>query len=252
MGKYNDWTRGEDEAILNIIGGTDIARDILRGKYKLTVEKVVREQFVNKFYRLLTDDEAIAWIVEYAQKHGTEACQIVYGFRQEARKRGIADTVKLHAEVQPGCLFKRDIPQMGPCMEDFEYLQNWDFSDPATERCLVSWTAVPLADSTNKNAAEQTEILATFKTKAGLPAWYDVSFGSANHVSGLALAHYNATGQDPFNSLWIRTDACYADGRRLWLGWDEGRLRCVVWFWGADRYSFIAVFALGVVKALGH
>ncbi len=42
MGKYNDWTRGEEEAILNMIGGTDIARAVLRGERKLTVESVVQ------------------------------------------------------------------------------------------------------------------------------------------------------------------------------------------------------------------
>ena len=43
MGKYNDWTRGEGEALLNIIGGTDIARAVLRGERKLVVEQVAQQ-----------------------------------------------------------------------------------------------------------------------------------------------------------------------------------------------------------------
>ncbi len=44
MAKYDGWTLGETEAILNIIGGTDVARAVLRGERKLMVEQVVRQQ----------------------------------------------------------------------------------------------------------------------------------------------------------------------------------------------------------------
>ncbi len=40
MGKYDNWTRGENEALLNIIGGVDVARAILRGERKLTMDIV--------------------------------------------------------------------------------------------------------------------------------------------------------------------------------------------------------------------
>ncbi len=42
--KYGNWTRGEDEALLNIVGGEEIARAVLRGDKKITVEDVVRQQ----------------------------------------------------------------------------------------------------------------------------------------------------------------------------------------------------------------
>lgn len=44
MAKYEGWTLGETEAILNVIGGTDIARAVLRGERKLTVEDIVKQQ----------------------------------------------------------------------------------------------------------------------------------------------------------------------------------------------------------------
>ncbi|MDO8509517.1 MAG: hypothetical protein Q7S24_00035 [bacterium] len=44
MGKYDDWKRGEDEALLNIVGGLEVARAILRGEYRLIVEQVVRQK----------------------------------------------------------------------------------------------------------------------------------------------------------------------------------------------------------------
>ena len=39
MGKYGNWTRGEDEALLNILGGDDIARAILRRELKVVVNQ---------------------------------------------------------------------------------------------------------------------------------------------------------------------------------------------------------------------
>jgi hypothetical protein len=44
MSKYGDWTHGETEALLNIIGGVDVARAVLRDERKLTVEEIVRQQ----------------------------------------------------------------------------------------------------------------------------------------------------------------------------------------------------------------
>ena len=44
MGKYDDWQRGEDEALLNLVGGVEVARGVFRGEYRLTVEKVAPEQ----------------------------------------------------------------------------------------------------------------------------------------------------------------------------------------------------------------
>lgn len=37
IGKYLDWTRGEDEALLNILGGPEVARKLLRGDLKFSI-----------------------------------------------------------------------------------------------------------------------------------------------------------------------------------------------------------------------
>ncbi|MSU75324.1 MAG: hypothetical protein EXS55_02315 [Candidatus Magasanikbacteria bacterium] len=44
MGKYDDWKRGETEALLNMVGGSEIARAAFRGEYKITVEKIASKQ----------------------------------------------------------------------------------------------------------------------------------------------------------------------------------------------------------------
>lgn len=209
--------------------------------------------FANEYFVLLTDEEAIDWLVKRAKKSLKEARQIVDGWRQQARAHGIADIVRLHALVHSGATLKRDIPKLGPCSEDFTYLQNWNFPDPETEHSLVSWIPVPLSDSTKKNVDEQTTLVAAFKAETVLPAWYKVTFGSVTHVAGLVLAHQKATNQDPLNGLVLRTDTCSAGGDRLGLGRHDGRLYCGRWIWGGDgRYSSVAVFAVGVVKAFGR
>lgn len=148
-----------------------------------------------EYFILLSDDEAIAWMVKFGKREESEACQIVKGFRRKARARGISDKVKIHAEVLPGGLFKRDIPKMCPCVRDFLYLQDWEFQDPATKHVLISWIPAPLPNSTGKNEAEQMKMIAKFKTEAGLPAGYEVSCGSVHHVSGMAFAHYGTVAQ---------------------------------------------------------
>lgn len=207
--------------------------------------------FASEYFVLLTDEEAVDWLVKRAKKLA-EARQIVDGWRQQARAYGIADTVLLHALVHPGCTFKHHIPKLGPCRKDFQYLQDWNFPDDPTEHALVSWVPTPLRDSTSKNVTGQTELVSAFKTEVQLPAWYQVTFGSVTHVAGLILAHSKAANQDPFNGLIVRTDSCRADGFRLYLRRSGGLLSCGDWHWDDGRNPGIAVFAVGVVKALGR
>lgn len=225
-------------------------------EFQTRFKQMVMELAVNNvYYKLLSDEEAFAWIVEFWKSKKSvllEARAIIEGYRQKARVHGVADTAKIHAEVLPSCLFKRDIPQMGPTWEDFKDLQNWNFPDPATEHALVSLVPAPLAGSTNKSVSEQTAVIAAFKTEAKLPAWHKVSFGSVNHVAGMSLAHFNATGKNPFANIWVRTDTYVVGGGRLVLNWREGRLNYGHWAWDGGRDSDLAVFLVGVIKAFGR
>lgn len=52
MSKYGDWTRGEDEALLNILGGTEVARNILRGVVKVVTEVV---NFITNTFKVVVN-----------------------------------------------------------------------------------------------------------------------------------------------------------------------------------------------------
>lgn len=205
-----------------------------------------------KYHSLLSDDEAVAWMADRAKISWVDANRIAQGFRKKAIENGVACSTKIHSEVQPGCVFKRDIPRIGPTCDNFKYLRGWSFPDPPTEHCLVSWISSPLTCSSNKTAAEQMEMMRYFKLDAGLPAWYELSFGSVNHLAGMMSAYYRAVGRFPhsFAGLMARTDTRHEDGDRLWLGLHEDHLYCGCFDRDGHRDSRRAVFAVGVVKAL--
>ncbi len=46
MSKYGEWTLGQIEALINAVGGDEIARAVLRGERKLTVNEIVLQSFL--------------------------------------------------------------------------------------------------------------------------------------------------------------------------------------------------------------
>ena len=44
MSKYSEWNLGQIEALINAVGGDEVARAVLRGERKLTIEQIVRQQ----------------------------------------------------------------------------------------------------------------------------------------------------------------------------------------------------------------
>jgi len=170
--------------------------------------------------------------------------------RAEARRQAISDSTPLCYRVINGYTLKHHAPKAGPCRENFQYLQNWDFTDEPTVDCLVFWIPRLLPESTGKNVDEQRAHLAEFRNRLELPSHHCSSFGNVALLSGLTLAHYKATGERvPLNGLWTRTDICSVDGNRLELYWDSGSLYCDYWDWDGGRCDFIGIFALGVEPA---
>lgn len=227
-------------------------RVVKRGDFQRELEKMLL-RFAAAFYGSLSDEEAVAWLVKVAGKPEPEARQLVVGLRSEARQLGVGDEVPIHTESEPGCIFKRDIPQMGPCWKDLKHLREWDFPDPPTEHALVSWVPGLLRESTSKTVDDQRALVARFKTEANLPSWYELSFGSVGHLAAMTLLHHKATnGQDAWRGLIARTDTCNVDGSRLLLYWSVGELHCDYWDLDEERRDNVGVSALGVVKALGR
>lgn len=173
-------------------------------------------------------------------------------YRSEATRQGIPVTTPLCYRVSAGFTLKTHAPQAGSCRENFQYLQNWDFTDDPTPDCLVFWIPRLVPGSTGKNVDEQKIHLIDFRNRLDLPSHHCSSFGSVALTAGLILAHYKATGEQvPLNDLWTRTDSCSSGGDRLNLSWYSGELDCGNWYWDDGRHDSIGCFALGVETALG-
>ena len=171
----------------------------------------------------------------------------LFKYRAEARHQGIADSTPLCYRVTQGFTLKHHAPKAGPCHNNFQYLQNWNFTDEPTADCLVFWIPRLVPGSTSETVSEQKAHMVEFRNRLELPAHHCSSFGSAAILSGIILAHYKATGERvPLDCLWTRTDICYAAGGRLWLNWYSGSLDCAYWHWDVGRCGDIGVFALGV------
>lgn len=175
---------------------------------------------------------------------------ILAKYRAEARRQGIPDSTPLCYLVVSGFTLKHHAPKAGPCHENFQYLQSWNFPDEPTQECVVFWIPRLVPESTGKDVDEQRHHLAKFCERLALPAHHCTSFGDVALIAGLILAHHKATGEKvPLDGLWARTNTCSADGHRLLLGWLSDALLCVRWYWDGAR-AVIGVFALGV-EALG-
>ncbi|MBI2444069.1 MAG: hypothetical protein HYV42_02400 [Candidatus Magasanikbacteria bacterium] len=207
-----------------------------------------------RYFLPLTDEEALAWLVEQAQKSGSDAKRLVDGCRKGALEQGLANSVPCHFAVEAGATLKQTIPTLGPCVEDFKHLQDWSFADVPTEHCLISGVPAALRETTSQNMATQLTTLGAVENRWGVPpGFFSKELLHTVYVAGVALTHFNLKKRDMFfGDLWVRTGTCDADGYRLELFWDQGRLSCDDWHWDEFGSSYLAVAALGVTKALGH
>lgn len=207
---------------------------------------------VNGYFLLLSDDEAHEWLRRRAGKDEPETKRIITGYRRGAQEHELADSEPCHIVVASGATLKGTIPQIGPCWEDFHYLQGWNFPDPPTEECMFSLVPTLLQDSTRKTSDEQRTLLAQVRTRLELSESHLTGFGLITHLAGAALAYHKATNRDIFADKIARIETCASGGGRLYLDWNEGRLDCDGWGFDGERYDNVGVLACGVEKALGR
>lgn len=221
---------------------------VLKARFKALVMALAAKYFI-----LLSDDEAHEWLRKFVGKSEQEAKRHILGYRRGTQEHEVPDSEQCHLLVAPEVTMKGTIPTVGPCVEDFRYLQGWNFPDPPTQESLFSLVPTLLKDSTGKSVEEQRELLAQTRRRLELPdnGNHLSGFGSATHLSGAALT-YKAAGSDIFAGKIVRTAICVSVGVRLNLHWCGARLDCDYWFWGGGRFAYVGVLACGVEKALGR
>ncbi len=169
-------------------------------------------------------------------------------YRRLATDHDVPATTAVCYKVKAGFTLKTHAPKLGPCYKNYEYLQDWDFPDEATEDCLVFW--VPRVINTSYGKYDQILLLAKFRTEFELPGNHMSGLGKVSLVAGLILANYKATGERiTFDEYVVRTDTCLANRDRLLLGRFSGHgLRCESFHYDAACRTNIGVLALGVEK----
>lgn len=192
--------------------------------------------------------EAIEFFTPLSDANVPEQYQTTLAkYRKLATKHDVLTTTPVCYRVSAGFTLKTYAPKLGPCYEDFQYLQNWNFPDEATSDCLVFWVPRIVKGSTSKTASKQKKLLTRLRTKLELSAHHMNNFGKVGLVAGLILAHFKATGERiPLDQYWVRTDTCDADGIRLLLGrFGDAGLDCL-WLFGGRADVGVGVFAFGV------
>lgn len=199
------------------------------------------------FFTYLSDEEAITTLVDRKayERRGSE--RIVREWRRIATTLDFTGPVVVL--VRSGFGLKA-APGLGPCYEQWVYLQDWKFknSEPTVD-LLAFFVPRLVADSTNKNQNEQLEILATLREIHTLPGHHLSRFGDANLLAGLILSHFQRTGErTPLNRFWVRTDTERLDNWYLLLGdFGDGGLDCSCWGYDVDdRDDGLGCFPLGV------
>lgn len=245
---------GDVIASLNL-GKDELQQKVLDAQRAKVFQQRIREVLLvmlARHFAPLTDDEALVWLMEQAQKSEQEAAQIVRGCRKGALKQRLANSIPCHFAVEVGATLKQTIPTIGPCVDDFQYLQNWLFADIATEQCLVSGVPAALRRTTNQSLVAQRQKLAAIEQWWGVPVgFFSKELLPTVYTAGVALTFHKVTKQQMFDDLWVRTGTQFSGGGRLSLGWDRGRLGCTDEGYDEDADSEVAVVALGMTKALG-
>jgi len=153
--------------------------------------------------------------------------------------------------VKQGFTLKTHAPLVGPCYENLQYLQCWNFSDDPTDDCLVFWVPCLAESSTGKNIKAMEAYRAELKKLYELPGDHATYFGSIQLQFALILAHFKRTGERiPLNFRFAASDTLSAGGSRLIAGYFRvNGLHCDVWH--EDGNDDIGFFLLGV-EALGQ
>ncbi|MFA6130842.1 MAG: hypothetical protein WC730_01095 [Patescibacteria group bacterium] len=242
FGKASEVFKKIVDGVLELGGGDeDLARlltdaDRVRRICEIIVERSKTEERLEYFTPVLDHDVPERYAATLAK------------YRQLAREHDVADTTPVCYRVRAGFTLKKHVPKAGPCYENFQYLQGWNFPDEATSDCLVFWVPRALSGSTCRTRREQVELLSSLRAKLELPAHHMSGFGKAALLAGLVLAHFKATGERiPLDRFWVRTDTCNADGGRLNLGSFDGiGLLCSGGGFDDVADVNLGVFALGV------
>lgn len=172
----------------------------------------------SKFFSWLSDEEAVAVLVERKGYKATKAESIVNGWCRIANCHLFHERVAVL--VRSG--FIPDyIPLIGPCTPGAKSIIQGreDGLWKPTPDALVFFVPRLAVGSCFENKDDQLRLLADLRVAHSLPISHLNGFGDAAIVAGLILSYFARFGEAvPTNHEWVRTDTVDSDGWRLVLG----------------------------------
>lgn len=206
------------------------------GKVKEFLSGLVAEETANNFAVPLSDNEL-------RQKYSQFADRLA-PWRKLAALRGYTGPVVWL--VRQGFTLKKHASLVGPCYENLQYLQSWNFNDDPTDDCLVFWIPRLAEKSRGKNIRAMELYRTELKKRYELPGNHATYFGSIQLLFALILANFKRNGDRvPLNCLYAASDSLNVGNRLIAGSFGVDGLNCVDWI-GSDGHSYIGFFLLGV------
>jgi hypothetical protein len=234
--------------------------------FKQFAAKLVADLAANTYVVALSDSEAVDLLAKnrgynfadyydqlllekYLKRLREEARILVAKWRKLASDLGYTGPVAW--QVRAGFTLKQHAPQAGPCYDQFDYLQDWEFkNDEPTADLIVFWVPRLLEGSVSKDVEEQKVLMKDVRARYELPEHHMSSFGSAALIAGLILAHFKRTGErTPLRTYYVRTDTDHKDRGVVLGGFDSAGIRCDHWRCveeADDADEEVGFFPLGV------
>ena len=207
--------------------------------------ELVAEEKARTHVQFLSDEEAVAWLIQRHAYDEASARALIAKWRKLAAELGWTGPVAW--KVRAGFTLTQHAPKVGPCYKQFKYLQDSNFQDESTKNAIVFWVPVIISGTRDQNTDEQRVVLANVRCAFELPKHHLSCFGNAALLAALILAEFKRSGKRlPANKDWVRTDTRNSAGNLLNLGCfgDDG-LSCGDVL-DSDRLSILGAFALGV------
>jgi hypothetical protein len=207
------------------------------GKVKKFLAALVQEEIANTFAVPLSDAEVQEKYPQFADR--------LAPWRKLAALMGYTGPVAWL--VKQGFTLKKHASLVGPCYENLQYLQDWNFDDTPTDDCLVFWVPRLAENSTDKNIKAMEKHRAELKKRYELPGDHATYFGSIQLQFALILAHFKRMGERvPLNLCYAASDTLVGGSRLVAGDFDGNGLYCDLW--GEHGFDDIGFFLLGMEK----
>ncbi|MFA5124447.1 MAG: hypothetical protein WC473_01285 [Patescibacteria group bacterium] len=208
------------------------------GKLKKFCGALVAEEIANTFCVPLSDNELQKQFPQFADR--------LAPWRKLAAEMNYSGPVSWL--VKQGFTLKKHASIVGPCNNNLNYLQGWNFNDAPTDDVIIFWVPRLAPKSTGKDIKTMEAHRAELKKRYELPGDHATYFGSIQILFAIILAHFKRSGERvPLDLLYAASGTLFVGGRLVaGVFSSTGGVGCDCW--REDGNGCVGFFLLGVEK----